>query len=229
VTDPAGVDIVTIVSEAFEENCYVLRRQSLAECIVVDPGLEPERILDLLARRRWVPAATLNTHGHADHIAGNAALKQAFPDSPLVIGRRDAPKLADPWQNLSAAFGGSITSPPADRLVDEGDLLDTAGFTWQVREIPGHSIGHVVFICRDTAPVLVLGGDVLMDGSIGRTDFPDGSFPPLAQGIFDKLFTLPDDTVVLPGHGPRTTIGREKRSNPFVGAPAGYRPAAPGG
>jgi glyoxylase-like metal-dependent hydrolase (beta-lactamase superfamily II) len=107
-------------------------------------------------------------------------------------------------------------------VVDEGDVVEAAGLVMDVLEIPGHSIGHVVYLVRETSPLVVIGGDVLFAGSIGRTDFPDGSFEQLQRGIHEKLFTLPDDTRILPGHGPLTTIGREKRTNPFVGAPAGY-------
>jgi glyoxylase-like metal-dependent hydrolase (beta-lactamase superfamily II) len=149
-------------------------------------------------------------------------LKDRWPDCPIVIGRRDEPKLTNPLLNLSAAFGGQLISPPADRVVDEGDVVEAAGLVMDVLEIPGHSIGHVVYLVRETSPLVVIGGDVLFAGSIGRTDFPDGSFEQLQRGIHEKLFTLPDDTRILPGHGPLTTIGREKRTNPFVGAPAGY-------
>jgi glyoxylase-like metal-dependent hydrolase (beta-lactamase superfamily II) len=108
-------------------------------------------------------------------------------------------------------------------LVGEGDSYSAAGINLLVREIPGHSSGHVVFINQESRPITVFGGDVLFAGSIGRTDFADGSFDDLARNIHEKLFTLPDDTQVLPGHGPVTTVGQEKRTNPFVGAPAGYR------
>jgi glyoxylase-like metal-dependent hydrolase (beta-lactamase superfamily II) len=110
---------------------------------------------------------------------------------------------------------GALTSPAADRTVGEGDVVEAAGFTFDVHEIPGHSIGHVVYVLR-SAPRIVLGGDVLFRESIGRTDFPDGSFDLLARGIREKLYRLPDDTIVLPGHGGPTTIGHERRSNPFV-------------
>jgi hydroxyacylglutathione hydrolase len=170
----------------------------------------------------WEPVAILNTHGHADHIAGNAALKDQFPRCPLVIGAGDADKLTDPVGNLSANYGVPLVSPPADRTVGEGDVLDLAGVRWTVRETPGHSRGHVVFISRELAPILVLGGDVLFAGSVGRTDFPDGDPAELVGSIRGKLFTLPDETLVLPGHGPPTTIGEEKRSNPFVGVGAEF-------
>lgn len=217
------IEVATIVSAPFEENSYVVRRPGRNDCLVIDPGLAPGEIIDFLASQDLEPAAILLTHGHADHIAGNAALKRRWPDCPLVIGRGDAPKLTDARLNLSAQYGLPLTSPPADRLLDDGDRYGAAGFEFEVREIPGHSCGHVVFILRDHVPMYVFGGDVLFAGSIGRTDFPDGSFERLAQGIHEQLFSLPDDTIVFSGHGPTTTIGEEKRSNPFVGRPAGWQ------
>ncbi len=107
--------------------------------------------------------------------------------------------------------------------MDEGQIYQAAGFELEVLEVPGHSSGHVVYVWKRGKPWIVFGGDVLFVGSIGRTDFPDGSFEDLASGIHGKLFTMPDDTVVLPGHGEPTTIGEEKQSNPFVGRPAGWR------
>jgi glyoxylase-like metal-dependent hydrolase (beta-lactamase superfamily II) len=207
----------TITSVPFDENSYLITLPGRTDCIVVDPGLEPDKIFDELDRLGVEPVAILNTHGHADHIAGNEALKERWPDCPLLIGAGDASKLTNPAGNLSAAFGVPLVSPPADRTVREGDVLDLAGVRWTVRETPGHSIGHVVFIALDLAPIVVLGGDVLFAGSVGRTDFPDGDSAALAASIRQQLFTLPDDTVVLPGHGPATTTGREKRTNPFVG------------
>ncbi len=187
-----------------------------SDCLVIDPGFEPDKILAYLDEQKLSPAAILNTHGHSDHIAGNGALKERWPDCPLVIGENEAEKLTDPWQNLSAEFGFEIISPPADVLVMEGEVYSAAGFDLTVREIPGHSSGHVVFIWHDATPKVVFGGDVLFDNGVGRTDFPDGNFETLAKGIREKLYTLPDDTIVLPGHGVGTTTGREKRTNPFV-------------
>ena len=212
----AALNLHTIVSMPFEENTYVVWQPGRQDCLVVDPGLEPDLILDFLRDQGLMPAAILNTHGHADHIAGNAALKEAFPQAPLVIGAGDAPMLTDANLNLSAAFGMPITSPPADRTVREGEAFEEAGIRLEVLEIPGHSPGHVVFVHRST-PIIVLGGDVLFRGSIGRYDLPGGSGPLLLSGIHSKLFTLPADTVVYPGHGPVTTVGNEKRTNPYVG------------
>lgn len=220
---PPAIQLAAIVSAPFEENTYVAWLEGHRDCLVVDPGLEPDEILKFLEEQSLEPAAILITHGHSDHIAGNGELKERFPDCPIVIGRGDAPKLTNPALNLSAAFGAHLVSPPADVLLDEGDTYNAAGFELEVREIPGHSSGHVVFIWHAGEPIVVFGGDVLFAGSIGRTDFPDGSFEDLSTNIHAKLFTLPDSTQVLPGHGPPTTVGQEKRTNPFVGAPAGYR------
>src|SRR5207249_3643599 len=135
---------------------------------------------------------------------------------PIVIGAGDAPLLVDPLLNMSAFFGEPVVSPPADQLVSDGEKLTVAGIELEVLLIPGHSPGHVVYLIRDERPMVVLGGDVLFRGSVGRTDFPGGSFETLKAGIEAKLWPLPPDTVVYPGHGPVTTVGHEKRTNPFL-------------
>jgi len=126
-------------------------------------------------------------------------------------------KLTDAILNLSAAFGMGITSPPADVTLRDGDTYSAAGFDLEAREIPGHSRGHVIYLWMGQDPPIAFVGDVIFAGSIGRTDFPDGDFRQLIDGIRQKLFTLPDETILLSGHGPETTVGREKRTNPFVG------------
>ena len=210
------LQIQTIVSMPFSENTYVVWADGRPDCLVIDPGTEPDAILDFLTDRGLTPAALLNTHGHADHIAGNADLKAAYPAAPLVIGVNDVPLLADPVLNVSRGYGFDIISPPADQTVREGDTLSFAGIDLEIFDVPGHSRGHVVFLAR--AAGVVFGGDVLFRGSIGRTDLPGGSFETLADGIRTKLYVLPDATVVYPGHGPVTTVGQEKKYNPFVNA-----------
>jgi glyoxylase-like metal-dependent hydrolase (beta-lactamase superfamily II) len=214
--------VAVVVSAPFDENSYIAHLADRSDCIVVDPGTDPEGICAYIDQHKLQPAAILITHGHGDHIAGNSALKTRWPDCPLVIGRNEADKLADAHLNLSEAIGVPVTSPPADVLLDAGQTYDVAGFSFEVQEIPGHSSGHIVFIWREHQPPIVFGGDILFSGSIGRADFPGGSFETLAAGIHEHLFTLPDETVVLSGHGPATTIGREKQSNPYVGRPAGW-------
>lgn len=214
----APLQVVCIESQPFGENTYVVFRADAGGCLVIDPGFEPGAIIEWLESAGREPSAILLTHGHSDHIAGNAALRDRWPGLPILIGRGDAPKLTSPAGNLSAAFGVGLISPPADRLLDHGEIVSIAGLTLEVRDIPGHSCGHVVFLIEGTDPPVVFGGDVLFREGIGRTDFPDGDFDQLAGGIRRHLYTLPDNTTVFPGHGDPTTVGHEKRHNPFVAA-----------
>jgi hydroxyacylglutathione hydrolase len=215
-----SIQIRLVESAQFGQNSYVVWRPPNHDAFVIDPGFEPEAIEKVLKREQLNLVAIVCTHGHVDHIAGNADLKQAYPDAPILIGRGDANMLTDPNANLSAKWGFQIVSPPADRLLDDDERISVAGIELEVREIPGHSPGHVVFIIASEEPPVVLGGDVLFAGSVGRTDFPGGSFPQLKSGIEAKLWPLPDLTRVYPGHGPMTTIGEEKQTNPFVGTHA---------
>jgi len=216
-----SLSIEVIVSPPFMENTLIVFRPDRNDCLVVDPGFQPQQIIDSLRRANLTPAALLLTHGHVDHIAGNAALRREWPDVPILIGARDAPCLADPRANLSGLGGVAVTSPPADRLLAEPDKVDAAGIELDVLDLPGHSPGHVVYLVRNESPLIVLGGDVLFQGSIGRCDFPAGDQQQLVDGIRTKLFSLPDDTIIYPGHGETTTVGHEKRTNPFCGERAG--------
>ncbi len=212
----AQFTIEPVQSAPFAEMSYIIWIVGRDEALVIDPGFDVPAILDVLKRERLRPVGILNTHGHVDHIAGNASLKQLFPEAPLVIGRNEAHLLTDAEANLSAPFGSPVASPEADRLVDDGERLELAGLTFEVREIPGHSPGSVVFVCEQFASPFVFGGDVLFSGSVGRTDM-GGNSAQLFAGIRAKLFNLPDGTIIFPGHGPPTTIGTEKVTNPFVG------------
>ena len=129
------LQLATILSHPFEQNTYVARLRGRTDCVVVDPGLEPAKIIRHLDQQGLVPAAILDTHGHSDHVAGNAAVKQRWPECPLVIGAGDAAKLTDPWLNLSASFGVPLVSPAADVLVNDGESFEAAGFN-QCRMVP---------------------------------------------------------------------------------------------
>ncbi len=205
------------MSELFGENAYILHFEDHPECVIVDPGFEPDKITQAIKGADLTSTAILNTHGHSDHIAGNAAMKSEWPDIPLIIGIGDEPKLTDPQLNLSANYGFPLISPPADQTVKAGDRMEFSGIKMSVRETPGHSPGHVVFVIEHSdKPWIVVGGDVLFQGSVGRTDFPDGDHDALMKAIKEQMYSLPDDTIVLTGHGPTTTIGFEKANNPFV-------------
>ena len=208
---------LVVVSEMFGQNTFIAYSSDREDCLVFDPGLQPDDIISALETENLTPAMMLITHGHADHIGGIGALKKRWPDCPIVIGHGDAKKLIDADLNLSAGYGMPITSPPADRHVAHGELIEAAGFSLQVRDTPGHSQGHISFVFQDVHPAMVIAGDVLFKGSVGRVDFPDGDFDTLVKSIREQLFSLPDDTIVLPGHGPNTTVGTERQFNPFVG------------
>jgi glyoxylase-like metal-dependent hydrolase (beta-lactamase superfamily II) len=220
---PSKLAIATFVSAPFAENSYVLHLAGRDDCVVIDPGGEFEQIIQYIEEQKLTPSALLLTHGHLDHIEGNEGMKARWPACPIVIGRLDEPKLRDPALNMSKVFGMKIISPPADQLLEDNEVFRSAGMEFESRWIPGHSCGHLVYVMHAQDPVCVLGGDVLFSGSVGRTDFADGSMETLVDGIHRRLFPLPDDTVVFPGHGPATTIGDEKESNPFVGRPSGWR------
>jgi hydroxyacylglutathione hydrolase len=209
---PLRVAVVT--TRQFDQNTYVMGQSDRDEVVVVDPGFDSDRLLAHLTAKKLTVAAILLTHGHVDHIAGVERLKAFAPDAPIVIGRIDAPMLSDAALNLSAGFGVPVTSPPAERLLDDGEVVELAGLTFEVRHIPGHSPGSVVFVFTDDGAVIA--GDVLFNGSVGRTDFPGGSSKQLLDGIRAKLYTLPGATRVFPGHGPPTTVGEELATNPFT-------------
>lgn len=213
---PTRLLLDLVVSHMFQENAFIARLSDRSDCLIIDPGFDADQIIAFLEEKNVTPAAILNTHGHADHIAGNAALKRRWPHCPLCIGADDANKLTDSQANLSAPFGFGLTSPAADELFREGRVYSAAGFDLEILETPGHSAGHVVYLWKGQTPWLVFGGDLLFRGSVGRADFPDSDPTLLVRSIRTKLYSLPDDTVVYPGHGEETTIGEEKRYNPFV-------------
>jgi glyoxylase-like metal-dependent hydrolase (beta-lactamase superfamily II) len=203
-----------LVLGAYETNCFVLRcSNSATDCLVVDPGLEAGPLIDFLKEQRMNPAAVVLTHGHIDHIAGLTALRKKYSDAKVYIHKLDAKMLTDPYINLSAMHGMAFTTEPEDVALEEPDLIERAGVKLQVLHTPGHTPGGISLYSQNDSVVLV--GDTLFAGSIGRTDFPGGSMSQLLSSVREKLFTLPPETRAYPGHGPDTTIAREEAHNPF--------------
>lgn len=215
--DVTPLALETVLSQEFMQNAYVLWDRQQRQAVVIDPGFATEPIVDLLSRRALTLRAIVNTHGHMDHIAGNRVLKQRYPQAELIIGAPDSEMLCSTRKNLSDLFGFAVTSPPADRLLDGPADLNFPGLYLRSQPLPGHSPGSVVLIVEDQVRPLVFAGDTLFAGSVGRTDLPGSQGELLLQGIRETLFTLDESVEVLPGHGPSTTVGRERARNPFVG------------
>jgi len=199
----------------FETNCYVVRAdESALGCLIVDAGLDAGDLIEFLKQHQLAPAAVILTHGHADHIAGLAALRQHYSGIRVYIHQSDAELLDDPGANLSLLAGAMFTAEPADVLLEDGNTVEEAGINLKVLHTPGHTPGGICLYSEPDGVVFV--GDTLFADSVGRTDFPGGDMDQLVESIRRQLFTLPDGTAVYPGHGMRTTIGREKRTNPFL-------------
>lgn len=197
----------------FQANAYLVWEEAPGEAVLVDAGAEPDRLLEELRRRGLELTAILQTHAHGDHIAALPEVVAAtgapvwlHPDAEGMLGSAE--------ENLSAFAGLPVTAPVATRPVRNGDRLELLGRTVAVYETPGHAPGSVCYHFVDDG--IVFTGDALFQGSIGRTDFPGGSLEALLTGIRDRLLVLPDETRVQPGHMGETTIGRERRSNPFL-------------
>jgi hydroxyacylglutathione hydrolase len=204
--------IRALVVSPFATNCYLVSDSSTRDALVIDPGADAGTIIQAVREDDLVVCAIVNTHGHADHIAANCAIKQEF-DCPIMIHELDAPYLTDADLNLSSYIGQSgPLSPPADRLLKEGDGVTVGELQFRVIHTPGHTPGGICLIVDD----VLFSGDTLFAGSIGRSDFPGGSHRTLIESIRTKLLVLPDDTQVHPGHGPSTTIAAERSSNPWL-------------
>jgi len=191
-------------------NCYIVGCPDTLQAAVIDPGGDADRILNNLKARSLTVKYLINTHGHFDHVGGNKQMKLAT-SAPILIHEGDMHMLSS-LTSAAASFGLSAENSPApDQIVSDGDRLQVGNLAMKVIHLPGHSPGGIAILTGGSVFV----GDTLFAGSIGRTDLPGGNYEQLIENVRKKLFVLPDDTRVYCGHGPATTIGREKRFNPF--------------
>ncbi len=201
----------------FQENTYILYDDTL-EAVIIDPGcydkMEQEALTDFVTANHLKPVKLLNTHCHIDHVLGNAFVKRIY-GIPLEYHQEDDPVLRA-VSSYASNYGFPAYEPSeGDRFIEEDDIIQFGNTKLQTLWVPGHAPGHLVFYHPESKTCM--GGDTLFQDSIGRTDLPGGDHHTLLNAIKTKLFALPEDVVVYPGHGPSTTIGREKKHNPFVG------------
>lgn len=192
-------------------NCYILFCEDTLEAAVIDPGGNADEIAAVIKREKLNVKYIINTHGHADHIAANSRIK-SITGAAVIIHTDDANMLTNAQLNLSMFIGAGITCDPANRLLKDGDTIVIGLMQIKVIHTPGHTPGGVCLLVENA----LFSGDTLFAESIGRTDFPGGSHSQLIQNIKNKLMVLPDDINVWPGHGPATTIGWERKMNPFI-------------
>lgn len=197
-----------IIVGDLEENCYILADETTRNAIVIDPGADYERIIKVLGENRLLPCLVVNTHGHSDHIGADADF-----NLPVYIHKLDAKCLKDPQFNLSFLMGTPFSVPVKEVItVENGGIIKLDSLSLEVIHTPGHTPGGV---CLKMDKV-VFTGDTLFFGGVGRTDFPGASEQQLLASIRDRLLSLDDATTIYPGHGPSSTIGNEKRRNPFL-------------
>lgn len=200
----------------FQENTYVLHDASL-QCVIIDPGCytatEQQQLKKYISDKNLKPLYLLNTHCHVDHIAGNRFVHDTYGLSPLI--HKEDLIVLQSQERVCQMYGLNYDpSPSPQKFMEEGDIISFGNIKLKVLFTPGHAPGHVVFYCEEHK--FVINGDVLFNGSVGRTDLPLGDFNTLYKSISAKLYTLPNETIVYCGHGPATTIGHEKKNNPFV-------------
>jgi len=201
----------TILVGPLETNCYVLAAGPDSRAVIIDPGGEEHKIKKALDKYKLKPEAVINTHGHIDHIGCDGKF-----GVPVYIHKLDAPLLEDSELNLSSFLSMPFTINPDIHTVGQDDKIELGGLCFKVIHVPGHTPGGIALLLRILENKILFSGDSLFCRSIGRTDFKGGDNELLLKSIKEKLFILPDETVVYPGHGPSTTIGEEKRENPYL-------------
>jgi hydroxyacylglutathione hydrolase len=210
------MQVIQMVVGPLQSNAYLLRDEETGEGVVVDPGGDGDAIAARCRNESIAPRLIVNTHGHMDHIEANRELKDAFPEARLCIGEADAPMLTNGVKNLSILMGMTFRSPAADVLLCDGDVLEFGACSLKVLATPGHTPGSICLLAAGESLAHVFCGDLVFAGGVGRVDFPGGNMNDLLHSIRSRILTLPDDTILWPGHGPDTTVGRERRRNPFL-------------
>ncbi|MEM9883831.1 MAG: MBL fold metallo-hydrolase [Planctomycetota bacterium] len=213
MNNPNTLSITAFALGPFQTNCYVVTAPDGCAWLV-DVGSDPAAMLDHVETQDLTVEKIVLTHAHADHIAGLGEAVERHPDALVLIHENETDFLTDTTLNLSAGFGFPVVAPEASGTLRHGDRLTLSGHTFEVRHTPGHSPGGITLYQAQDGVTLV--GDTLFAGSIGRFDFPTSDGPALLRSIHAQLLTLPDETKVYPGHGPATTIGDERATNPYL-------------
>lgn len=196
-----------MVVGGMKANCYIFGDPATKEVFIIDPGGDYKKIKAMVDKNNFIVRSIINTHGHIDHISANR-----YFNLPIWIHKEDASFLEDSKKNLSSLFGFNLKSPPATRLLEEGEVLKIGNLLLEVIHTPGHTPGS---ICLKSDGVLFT-GDILFYSGIGRSDFPHGSEEILFDSLKNKVLVYNEETIIHPGHGPSTTIGNEKKNNPFL-------------
>jgi hydroxyacylglutathione hydrolase len=211
MTRGSAVKYETVVVGALETNCYLVYCEETRACAVIDPGADPEKIIASVADLELKPVIVLNTHGHVDHVGANIDIVKKY-GVPLAMHAADAGLLqVSDYMELTLLLGAR-NSPPPDRLLAEGDEIAVGRTSLRVIHIPGHTPGSVGFVHGG----VLFSGDTLFCDGVGRTDLPGGSWNDLERSIRERILRLPEETLVLPGHGPWTTVGRERVAFPSL-------------